>query len=91
MPPARKVNGESYLKRPGEWNSVEVTADGPRIRFVLNGATLVDADVSRYSTDGTVPADGIRRSGLHNRSGRIHWCGHGHNIFWRNVRIREIR
>ena len=40
---------------------------------------------------GTVPADGIRRPGLHNGSGRIHWCGHGHNIFWRNVRIREIR
>ena len=89
--PARKVNGESYLKKPGEWNSVEVTADGPRVKFVLNGATLVDADVSQYSTDGTVPADGIRRPGLHNKSGRIHWCGHGHNIFWRNVRIREIR
>ena len=89
--PARKVNGESYLKKSGEWNSVEVTADGPRVKFVLNGATLVDADVSQYSTDGTVPADGIRRPGLHNKSGRIHWCGHGHNIFWRNIRIREIR
>ena len=89
--PARKVNGDSYLKKPGEWNSVEVTADGPRVKFVLNGSTLVDADVSQYSTDGTVPADGIRRPGLHNKSGRIHWCGHGHNIFWRNIRIKEIR
>lgn len=88
--PARNVNGESYLKRPGEWNSVEVTADGHHIRFVLNGTVLVDADVSEYSTDGTRPADGIRRPGLHNKSGRIHWCGHGHRIFWRNVRIREL-
>ena len=90
VPPARKVNGESYLNRPGEWNSVEVTADGPRIVFVLNGATLVDADVSKYSTDGTRPADGIKRPGLHNASGRIHWCGHGHDIYWRNVRIKEL-
>ena len=89
--PARKVNGDSYLKKSGEWNSVEVTADGPRVKFVLNGATLVDADVSEYSTDGTVPADGICRPGLHNKAGRIHWCGHGHNIFWRNIRIKEIR
>lgn len=90
VPPARKVNGESYLKRAGEWNTVEVTADGSRIAFVLNGTTIVDADVSKYSTDGTVPADGIKRPGLHNKAGRIHWCGHGHNIFWRNIRIREL-
>ena len=90
VPPARKVNGESYLKRPGEWNSVEVTAKGHRITFVLNGTTVVDADVSKYSTDGTVPADGIKRPGLHNTHGRIHWCGHGHNVVWRNVRIKEL-
>lgn len=90
VPPARKLNGESYLSRPGEWNSVEARADGPRIAFVLNGVKIVDADVSKFSTDGTVPADGIRRPGLHNAFGRIHWCGHGHNIFWRNIRIREL-
>ena len=90
VPPARRVNGESYLNKPGEWNTVEVTADGPRIVFVLNGTTIVDADVSKYSTDGTVPADGIKRPGLHNKTGRIHWCGHGHNIFWRNIRIKEL-
>lgn len=90
VPPARKVNGESYLNKPGEWNSVEVTADGSRIVFVLNGTTIVDADVSKYSTDGTVPADGIKRPGLHNKTGRIHWCGHGHNILWKNIRIKEL-
>lgn len=90
VPPARKVNGESYLNRPNEWNSVEVTADGHHIAFVLNGTKIVDTDVSKFSTDGTVPADGIKRPGLHNLSGRIHWCGHGHNIFWRNIRIKEL-
>lgn len=90
VPPARKVNGESYLKKPGEWNAVEVTAEGTHVVFVLNGTTLVDTDVSQFSTDGTVPSDGIKRPGLHNKSGRIHWCGHGHNIFWRNIRIREL-
>ena len=90
VPPLRKANGESYLNRPGEWNTVEVTADGPHIVFVLNGTKIVDADVSRFSTDGTVPPDGVKRPGLHNKSGRIHWCGHGHNIFWRNIRIKEL-
>ena len=84
----RKIGGILTIDKQ---KPIEVTADGPRVKFVLNGSTLVDADVSQYSTDGTVPADGIRRPGLHNKSGRIHWCGHGHNIFWRNIRIREIR
>ena len=90
VPPKRKPDGTTYLKPTGEWNSVEVTAIGTKITVVLNGETIVDADVSQYSTDGTVPPDGIKRPGLHNRSGRIHWCGHGEDIFWRNVRILAL-
>lgn len=90
VPPLRKANGESYLNKPNEWNSVEVKADGPQITFILNGAKIVDTDVSKFSTDGTVPPDGIKRPGLHNKAGRIHWCGHGHNIYWRNIRIKEL-
>ena len=90
VPPKRKPDGTTYLKPTGEWNAVEVTAIGPKITVVLNGEKIVDADVSKYSTDGTVPPDGIKRPGLHNRSGRIHWCGHGEDIFWRNIRIREL-
>lgn len=86
--PALRTNGQSYLNAPGEWNAVEVTANGPRITVVLNGTTIVDADVSKYPTDGS--DDGIRRPGLHNKTGRIHWCGHGHGVFWRNIRIREL-
>lgn len=86
--PALRVNGQSYLKRAGEWNAVEVTANGPRITVVLNGTTIVDADVSAYPTDESY--DGVRRPGLHNTTGRIHWCGHGHGIYWRNIRIKEL-
>lgn len=61
-----------------------------RISVVLNGEKIVDTDVGAFSTDGTVPPDGIKRPGLHNRTGRLHWCGHGANIFWRNIRILEL-
>jgi len=88
--PARRVNGDSYLNKPGEWNSVEAVADGSRIVFRLNGTTIVDADVSKFSTDGTIPPDGVKRPGLHNTHGRIHWCGHGHDIYWRNIRLKEL-
>ena len=90
VPPKFKPNGDSYLNAPNEWNSVEVTANGPKIKVVLNGTTIVDADVSAYSVYGVNPPDAIRRPGLHNAKGRLHWCGHGHNIFWRNIRIKEL-
>jgi len=86
--PALRTNGQSYLNAPGEWNDVEVTANGSRITVVLNGTTIVDADVSKYSTDGK--EDGTKRPGLHNKSGRIHWCGHGNDVRWRNIRIKEL-
>ena len=90
VPPARKVNGESYINRAGEWNTVEVTAKGPRITVVLNGATVVDADVSKYSTTAAYLPDRHQHPGLHNKKGRIHWCGHGREFFVRNVRIKEL-
>ena len=86
--PALRTNGRSYLNPPGEWNEVEVTANGSRIAVVLNGTTIVDDDVAKYSTDGR--EDGIKRPGLHNKSGRIHWCGHGSEVRWRDIRIREL-
>lgn len=86
--PALGVNGKSYLRSPGEWNDFEVTANGSRITVVLNGTTVVDDDVSKYSTDGS--EDGTKRPGLHNKSGRIHWCGHGNGVRWRNIRIKEL-
>ena len=88
--PKRKLDGTTYLKPTGEWNAVEVTAIGTRITVVLNGEQIVDTDVSMFPTDGTSPYDGVKRPGLHNRVGRLHWCGHGTNIFWRNIRILEL-
>lgn len=86
--PRRKPNGETYLNRTGEWNAVEVKAVGTRITVTLNGTVVTDADVSKFPTDGS--DDGVKRPGLHNLTGRLHWCGHGHNIYWRNIRIKEL-
>ena len=90
VPPARKANGESYLNKPGEWNSVEVTANGSQITVVLNGTKIVDADVSKYDPEGAYLPDKHKHPGLRRKTGRIHWCGHGREIYWRNVRIKEL-
>ncbi len=84
VPPARKVNGESYLKRPGEWNSVEVTADGPRVRFVLNGATLVAVEQGA-ARDRGMPRKGAGTAGDEVGDAR---SGRGHSL---RVRRRFAR
>ena len=79
----------TYLKPLGEWNSEEIIADGHRIVVILNGQTIVDADVSKFRGDGDTP-DHQLHPGLHNLHGRIGWCGHGYNVEWRNIRVKEL-
>jgi len=79
----------TYLNQTGEWNSQEVRAVGSRITVILNGTTILDEDVADVKTDGSTP-DGHKHVGIHNKSGRLGWCGHGYHILWRNIRIKEL-
>ena len=78
-----------FLKPVGEWNSEEIIARGKRITVILNGQTIVDADIEQASTPHTV--DGRDHPGLKRDSGHICFCGHGAEVWFRNLRIRELR
>lgn len=77
-----------YLKPVGEWNQQEIIADGTRIKVILNGETIVDADIAEASKDGTI--DKRPHPGLKRTSGHICFCGHGSRILFRNLRIKEL-
>jgi HEAT repeat protein len=83
--PARR----GYLRPPGEWNAEEVTVKGRRVTVVVNGSTVVDADLDEASAGGTV--DGNAHPGLKRASGRVGFLGHGSLVEFRNIRLREIR
>ena len=83
------TGGGSYVRKPGMWNFEEVKVVGSRIEVYLNGYCVTQADVSKFRGDGDTP-DGRRHPGLHNVKGRISWCGHGSNVKWKNIRIREL-
>ena len=76
-----------HLKPVGEWNVQEVTAKGNHIKVVLNGETIVDADIAEASKDGTVDKRG--HPGLKNEKGYIGFLGHGAEVAFRNIRIKE--
>jgi hypothetical protein len=74
------------LKPAGEWNSEEVTVDGTRVKVVLNGTTILDADTSTV----TDPAILKKHPGLLRKSGRIGFLGHGTRVEFRNIRLKEL-
>jgi 3-keto-disaccharide hydrolase len=78
-----------FLKPAGEWNSEEIIARGKQITVVLNGTTIVDADIAKASENGTI--DGKEHPGLKRDSGHICFCGHGAEVWFRNLRIRELK
>jgi hypothetical protein len=74
-------------KAVGQWNCEEVMAKGGHIRIKLNGGIVVDADISTI----TKTMDGRPHPGLHREKGYIGFLGHGSQLEFRNIRIKELK
>ncbi len=77
-----------HLKKVGEWNSQEIIAKGSHIQVILNGVTILDANIEKAATEGTI--DGKDHPGLRRQSGHIGFLGHGDKVSFRNLRIRKL-
>jgi hypothetical protein len=74
------------LRNTGEWNSEEITAKGRHIKVVLNGATIVDADLNQV-TDAAILQ---KHPGLLRERGHVGFLGHNDYVEFRNIRIKEL-
>jgi hypothetical protein len=74
------------MKPAGEWNVQEVTAHGRRITVVLNGQTILDANLDSV----TDPAVLKKHPGLQRTRGHLAFLGHDDYIEFRNIRIKEL-
>jgi hypothetical protein len=77
-----------YLKPIGEWNSEEVWIKGSKIKITLNGTVIVDGDLKEASKNGTL--DGKEHPGLLRDKGYIGFLGHGSELKFRNLRIKDL-
>lgn len=77
-----------YLKPVGEWNSQEVIIKGSRYKVILNGTTILDVDAKEAIKNGAM--DGRDHPGLKNTKGHIGFLGHGSEVKFRNIRIKEL-
>jgi hypothetical protein len=70
----------------GEWNSYEITAKGRHIKVVLNGRTIVDADLNKVTDPETL----MHHPGMLRDRGHIGFLGHNDYVEFRNIRIKEL-
>jgi len=70
-----------------EWNEVEISCIGPRVRAVLNGQELYDVDLQDPLFNAAVPMG--RRPSERLTRGFLGLTNHGSEVWYRNLRIRE--
>lgn len=75
-----------YLRPVGEWNLMEVTVIGPKIRIELNGTRIVDGDVSTIKEF----KDNQKHPGKDRPSGHFGFAGHNDPVAFRNIEVRKI-
>ncbi|HUT45372.1 MAG TPA: DUF1080 domain-containing protein [Sedimentisphaerales bacterium] len=84
------------MTKDGRWNHVTITAKDNKIGIVLNGEQIIDMDLNRW----TEPQKNPDREGSKNkfrtalkdfkREGHIGLQDHNANVWFRNVRIRQL-
>ncbi len=76
-----------HQKPVGEWNEEEITAKGTHVTVKLNGATIVDADLASVTDEAVLK----KHPGLKNAKGHIGFLGHGAQVEFRNLRVKELQ
>jgi hypothetical protein len=78
-----------HLKPAGQWNQEEIVCDGRRVKVTLNGVVIVDADFDKVK-----PIDGHEHPGLSYEKGFIGLHAHGGygaKVYFRNLRVKELK
>jgi hypothetical protein len=81
------IAAKSGAQKPlGEWNSEEIIAKGRHIKVVLNGKTILDANLNNVTNAATLQ----KHPGLLRSRGHIGLLGHTEYVEYRNIRIKEL-
>lgn len=78
-----------FLNPVGAWNSQEVTVKGNHVKIILNDHVILDTDIKEASKNGA--ADGQHHPGLERNKGHIGFLGHGSVLWFRNIRIKDLK
>lgn len=77
------------FQRPtGAWNQQSIHVKGREVVVILNGETILEANLDAAVENGTL--SGQEHPGLSRSSGHLGFCGHGHPVAFRNIRIKTL-
>jgi 3-keto-disaccharide hydrolase len=84
----------------GEWNSVEIKCRGPHISVSVNGEPASEIDCDAFDKPGVCPDGQAHKYKLHGkpraikdfaRSGYLGFQDHGHKVWYKNVKLLELK
>lgn len=82
------------MKPVGEWNHIEITSDRGKIKVVVNGKTVSEADFSTWDepnkrADGSSHKFDVAYS-KHPQIGYIGLQDHGSNCWYKNIKMKPL-
>ncbi|MFN7140519.1 MAG: DUF1080 domain-containing protein [Limisphaerales bacterium] len=76
------VAAKTGAQKPvGEWNEQEITANGRKVKVILNGKTILDVDLDEIKDPEILK----KHPGLLRKRGYIGFLGHGDYVEFRNI------
>ncbi len=86
---------KNTVKAPGEWNRMVITAKGPKLQVALNGETVIDMNLDLWTEAGKNPDGSTNKFKTAYkdmpRRGHIELQDHGQDIWFRNIRLKELK
>lgn len=89
-----KAASSNPSKKHGEWNEMRIRVQGKEIKVWINGTQILEADLSEWTEAGMNP-DGTENKYEKPLSefpleGHIGFQDHGHNVWFRNIFLKEL-
>ena len=89
---------KSVVKKPGEWNRMTITCQGPMIYVLLNGELVTQIDLKKWTSKTTNPDGSKIPPWLSKPAAELPTVGHiglqgkhaGAPIYFRNLKIKSI-
>ena len=79
VPPSKEA-----LKKIGEWNTMQITAKGPKITIDLNGQKIVDANLEDHK------ASEKEHPGMKHAKGHLGLQSHDGRVEFRNIYVKAL-
>jgi hypothetical protein len=79
VPPSKDA-----LKKVGEWNTIHITAKGPKITIELNGQKIVDANLEDHK------ASEKEHPGMKHTKGHLGLQSHDGRVEFRNIYVKPL-